>query len=254
MEHQTIIAYGSSFENNEFGLDWLHFHELAHEWWANLVTARDWKDFWIHESFASYMEALAAEAFNDPAAYHRYMARMRSGIRNAKPVAPREPRSTRQMYFSADGSSSDGDIYVKGAWILHTLRHLIGVDALKASLRRMAYPTPEMEMVTDGDQVRLVDTSDFVKIVESESGEDLGWFFDLYLRQPDLPELTALREGGSLTLRWKTPDNLPFPMPVDIEVDGMARRVNIPADGVSIAIPEGADVELDPDNWILKAE
>ncbi len=53
MEHQSLIAYGSTFEDNEYGFDWLHFHELAHEWWANLATAQDWNDFWIHESFAN---------------------------------------------------------------------------------------------------------------------------------------------------------------------------------------------------------
>ena len=61
MEHQTIIAYGSTFSLNENGFDWLMLHELGHEWWANLVTARDWNDFWIHEGFQSFMDDLYVE-------------------------------------------------------------------------------------------------------------------------------------------------------------------------------------------------
>jgi aminopeptidase N len=73
MEHQSIIAYGSDFTDNEAGFDGLHFHELSHEWWANMVTAADWKDWWLHESFGSYMEALYAEYLNGTQAYHEYI-------------------------------------------------------------------------------------------------------------------------------------------------------------------------------------
>ncbi|MCX6134345.1 MAG: M1 family metallopeptidase [Ignavibacteriales bacterium] len=61
MEHQTSVAYGvyggSQFNANwqGYGFDYIHLHELAHEWWGNLVTAKDWSDIWIHEGFATYM-------------------------------------------------------------------------------------------------------------------------------------------------------------------------------------------------------
>ena len=58
MEHQTLIAYGGDFTDTEYGFDWLLAHELAHEWWGNKITASDWADFWLHEGFASYSEAL----------------------------------------------------------------------------------------------------------------------------------------------------------------------------------------------------
>ena len=58
MEHSTIIAYGNGFKNNADGFDGLLFHEFGHEWWANLVTASDWRDFWIHEGFQSFMDAV----------------------------------------------------------------------------------------------------------------------------------------------------------------------------------------------------
>jgi aminopeptidase N len=64
MEHQSIIAYGNEFKYDADGVDWLMFHELGHEWWANLVTAKDWNDFWIHEGFQSFMDALYKEKLN----------------------------------------------------------------------------------------------------------------------------------------------------------------------------------------------
>ena len=45
MEHQTIIAYGNNFKTNSWGFDYIHYHELAHEWWGNLITAKDWAIF-----------------------------------------------------------------------------------------------------------------------------------------------------------------------------------------------------------------
>ncbi|MDQ3666397.1 MAG: hypothetical protein M3410_07390 [Acidobacteriota bacterium] len=51
MEHQTIIAYGNNFKFDADGFDWLMFHELGHERWGNLVTASDWREFWISVSW-----------------------------------------------------------------------------------------------------------------------------------------------------------------------------------------------------------
>ncbi len=106
MEHQTLVAYGSDFQDNAFGFDFLHYHELAHEWWANLGTAPDWRDFWVHESFANYSESLYAEDIasrrDGPeagrAAYLAYLKNTRRGHRNEIAIAPRETRTTQQMY------------------------------------------------------------------------------------------------------------------------------------------------------------
>lgn len=253
MEHQSIIAYGNRYRDNGWGFDWLHHHELAHEWWANLVTARDWNDFWIHESFGTYAQALYVERLHGQDAYHEAMAENRR-FANAKPVAPREPRTTTQMYFSADHRASDGDIYFKGAWVLHTLRWLIGDDAFFRSLRRMAYPDPELEKRVDGSACRFATTDDFLEIAEAESGMDLDWFFDVYLRQPELPVLEAEVRDGELHLSWDVPDDLPFPMPVPIVVDGRQVRVDVPPGGAVVALPVGAAPEIDPRVWILQRD
>jgi len=258
MEHQSIIAYGNRYRGNpwgtQHGFDNLHLHEFAHEWWANLVTARNWKDFWIHESFGTYCEALYTEEVSGFEGYKLQMEEKRDGVLNQGAIAPREPRSTNEMYFSAGNPDAPGlDIYNKGSWVLHTLRWLMGDEKFFEFLRRMAYPTPELEAVTDGGQCRFSDTEEVVAIAERVAGRELGWFFEVYLRQPALPVLHSEVEDGRLVLRWDVPDDRPFPMPVQVRVGEELVRVELPEGEATVEIPAGGTVEVDPHAWLLKA-
>ena len=252
MEHQTITAYGNRYNGNPWGedqgFDFLLHHELAHEWWANLVTCANWKDFWIHESFATYAQSLYTEHLKGPDAYRRRMAEIRGILGNRAPVAPREDMDTAAVYFGEQG----GDIYYKGAWVLHTLRFLVGDERFFAALQRMAYPDPKSERTSDGSACRFVDTEEIVAIAEEVTEQELGWFFELYLRQPALPELEVTREGPKLSLAWKTPEDLPFPMPVEVKVGAEVVRVELP-DGKAVLDVGKAQVVVDPDAWLLKA-
>jgi len=261
MEHQTIIAYGAGFDpgamtgGRDWGFDALHHHELAHEWWGNLVTNADWKDMWLHEGFGTYMQALYAEQLGGAERYHEYMNSMRRGIGNRAPVAPRESRTAGEIYFN-----SGGDIYSKGAWVLHTLRGLIGDDAFFAALRRMAYPDSASLGATAGEQVRFATTDDFLRIAEDESARELDWFFEVYLRQAALPVLVVERardaadaDGDVIRISWDAPGGLPFPMPVEVDVDGEIKRVEVPVGEVAeLTVPAEAEIRLDPDGWILR--
>ncbi|MEO8649383.1 MAG: M1 family metallopeptidase [Acidobacteriota bacterium] len=254
MEHSTHIAYGNQFKYNEDGTDGLLLHEFGHEWWANLVTASDWKDFWIHEGFQSFMDSLYQEHLHGKEAYFKSMQGRVKGLRNKQPVAPREAKIAYQVYMAEpDYLNSDGDIYGKGALVLNSLRYLIGDDAFFRALHRMAYPSKEMETYTDGRQERLVTTDDFLTIAEQESKMDLGWFFELYLRQPTLPKLLTNSDGKTMTLSWETPDNMPFPMPIDVVVDGKTQRVEM-KDGKATIKISGAAPVIDPNGWVLKAQ
>jgi len=257
MEHQTIIAYGNEFREFEFGYDWLHHHELAHEWFANLVTAPDWNDFWIHEGFGSYMQKLYIEQRDGKDQYRAYLATVRGNINNVKAVAPREPRTSGQMYFldasAPEGTKpSDSDIYFKGEWVLHSLRWLIGDEALfrsfKAMCNRSAYTLKE----PGPDGGGFFTTDDYLELLESETGQELDWFFNLYLRQPALPELQVERDGNNLKFSWKTPDDLPCFMPIQIFVDGIPHRLEMPQDGHTFAVREGASIEIDPFDQVLR--
>lgn len=254
MEHSTHIAYGNQFKYNDDGTDWLLLHEFGHEWWANLVTASDWRDFWIHEGFQSFMDTLYTETLHGRDAYLKAMAARAKGFKNKQPVAPREPKIAYQVYMSEpDYLNSDGDIYGKGAYVLHTLRYLIGDEAFFRALRRMAYPTREMEKLTDGRQERLVNTDDFLTIAEEESKMDLDWFFELYLRQPKLPTLITETAGNTLKLRWETPNNMPFPMPINVVTDGKQQRIEM-KNGVGSVNFTGTAPAIDPDRWVLRTQ
>jgi aminopeptidase N len=255
MEHQSIIAYGANFDNGamtggeDWGFDALHHHELSHEWWGNLVTNADWKDMWIHEGFGSYMQALWLEDTQGIERYHEFMASIRPRIGNQQPTAPRHSLSAQEVYGS--------DIYFKGAWVLHTLRYLLGEEAVREALRRMAYPTEAAALETDGSQVRFASTADVVTLFDEVSGEDLAWLFEAYLRQAELPVLWVEIERGegerTMELRWQVPGDLPFPMPVPVRLANRTAVVDMTDGDGTLQVPAGIEPVIDPENWILRA-
>ncbi len=244
MEHQTIIAYGNNFRLNSYGFDYIHLHELAHEWWGNLVTAKDWSDVWIHEGFATYMEALFVERTLGVTKYKNYMFDLSRQILNTKPVAPLEATTAAKMF-------SSNDIYFKGAWILHTLRHYLGDKTFFDLYRKIAYPDSVMETLTDGKQCRYATTDDILRLAEQHTGLTLDWFFAVYLRQAKVPELQYSKVDTMLTLQWVTPNNVPFSLPVDVQIGADTLRVNMTNGIGHITIPAGASYKIDPDAWVL---
>ncbi len=248
MEHQSIIAYGNKYKGGPHGYDWLHHHELGHEWWGNLVTVSDWRDFWIHEGLCTYMQNLYAEEREGGMAYHHAMYENRRRIANLYPVVPSGATGMYEM-----NEHAGVDVYFKGAWVLHMLRYLIGRDETLEVLRRFAYPTPELEETTDGRAIRFVTTDDFVDLAEEVSRRELDWFFNVYLRQPMLPELVSVIVGDQLILEWKTPEGFPFPMPLEIEVNGGIQRIEMPGGIATLDAAKFMGARLDPHMWILKA-
>ncbi len=244
MEHQTIIAYGNGFRDEQW--DWLHNHELSHEWWGNLVTCRDWKDMWIHEGFGTYMQPLYRERRFGRQAYDDELRKYRLG--NRAPVAPREVRDSKQIYFG--GGSND--IYYKGALVLHTLRWQLGDEKFFVLLRRFCYPTDAAAKATDGSQVRFVDTDDFVRLASEVAGADLGWFFEVYVRQPALPRLEHELKDGTLHLRWVVPGDLPFAVPAPVELGGALQRVDMTG-GVGTLVVGDGEHRVDPEQRVLMA-
>ena len=252
MEHQTIIAYGDDFEDNEFGFDWIHHHELGHEWWGNLVSASDWRDFWIHESFCTYMQALYTEYVAGEEAYRQELQGYRDQISNVLPVAPRTTHSTNDIYFlDHPGGTSNHDLYYKGSWILHTLRWTIGDDDFFEALRQFAYPSEAHREATDGSQIRFATTDDFLTLVNELLGEDLSAFFEVYLRQEELPRLSTEEREDQLHLLWESPVD-DFDVPVPVHINGDEHRVAMENGRGSIEIPTGSSVEVDPDKWLLR--
>ena len=248
MEHQSLIAYGHDFTTGGVGYeasyDALHFHELAHEWYGNLVTVQDWNDFWLHEGTATYLEALYTEHRQGDRAYHARIDYFRRAMSGGRPIARRTPTSAEAIYH--------GDVYYRGAMVLHTLRYVVGEAALRTLLRRFAYP--DGGGAGQSAPFRHVTTADFVRLAEEVSGRSLEAFFEVYLYRGALPVLETERAEGRLRLRWTNTGGLSFAVPVPVRVDGHTRRVSMPGGTGTVAVPDGATVEIDPAGWILRAE
>ena len=131
MEHQSAVTYGNVWNNwggdhrswtkDYYGIiDGLLFHETAHEWWGNSITANDISDMWIQETFCTYSEVLYVECIYGYDAMIKYVKNQMSMARNARPIVGPE----NENYWAF------GDSYNKGAWVLHTLRHVIDDDNL----------------------------------------------------------------------------------------------------------------------------
>ena len=84
------------------------------------------------------------------------------------------------------------------------------------------------------------------------TGKDYGWFFDVYLRQAALPELIETRTGNTLALTWKVPGNGPFPLPIEVQIDGRTRKVPMTGGKVTLSVPARAHVVIDPDALVLR--
>ncbi|PAX09692.1 M1 family metallopeptidase [Sphingomonas lenta] len=249
MEHQTINAYGNEYRKAVEGFDWLFHHEFAHEWFANQLTAADWDDFWLHEGFATYMQPLYGRWREGEARYAAMMDLQRQQITNKAPIVRGRPMTSEEVYETAKGGPGV-DIYYKGSWILHTLRRLIGDKAFFDATRLLVYGRPDPR--PGNFAPRFATTRDFEGYVRQVTGRDHGWFFDTYLRQAALPELIERREGGRLLLEWRTAAGAPFPLPIEVAVDGRIEHVPMTGGRGVLAVPAGAHVVVDPHARVLR--
>lgn len=190
MEHQSAVAYGNGFENGYrgsdlsgtgWGLKWDYIivHESGHEWFGNNITASDMADMWVHEGFTDYSETLFVEYYFGKKAASEYVRGLRENIQNDRPIIGR---------YNVRNEGS-GDMYYKGANIIHTLRQLINDDEKFRNLLREMNETFFHKTVTS-------------KQVENfwaqKTGLDLKKFFDQYLRTTKIPVLEIKKDG----YRW----------------------------------------------------
>jgi aminopeptidase N len=194
MEHQSAIAYGNQFKNGYLGRDlsgsgwgmnwdYIIIHESGHEWFANNITTRDIADMWVHEGFTMYSEVLFTEYHYGRKAADAYLQGLRRSIRNDKPMIGRYD-------VNEEGS---GDIYNKGANLIHTLRELIDNDSLfRQILRGMNKDfglTPTTSKSVEAYWIK-------------QSGLDLQPIFDQYLRTTQIPKLASRTNEGKTEYRW----------------------------------------------------
>lgn len=237
MEHQTIVAYGADFSNNKFGFDSLLLHETAHEWWGNKITAADWGDFWIHEGFGTYAEAIFVNDTLGVEKYLEYMRRPRKHLGNRTPIVQGRDLTAGKAYI--------GDIYGKGALVLHTLRYLAGDETFFRIVHRFA--------TDERYAYRLTSTADFEALVAEELGHPIPWFWKRYLYSAELPrwheERLASDNGReTVTFRWDDPG---FEMPLPVVVAGETKRLEMAGGKGSLEVATGTTIDVDPAGWVL---
>jgi aminopeptidase N len=215
MEHQSAIAYGNNYVNGYRGTDlsgtghgmewdYIIIHESGHEWFGNSITTADIADMWVHEGFTDYAETIYTQCLFGDAAGDDYVVGLRKKIANVKPIIG--PYGVNQ-----EGS---GDMYYKGANMLHTIRHVIGDSAFKAMLLEM----------NKRYYHKVVTSAEVEHFISGFSHRDLRKVFDQYLRTTQIPTLEWTMRKGDLFVRWANCVE-GFAMPVNIIVNGEERMI-----------------------------
>ena len=212
MEHQSSVTYGNKYMNGYLGsdlsgtgwglkFDFIIIHEAGHEWFANNITNVDIADMWIHESFTAYSESLFLDYYYGKQASSEYVIGTRRGIQNDRPLIG-------QYNVNNEGS---GDMYYKGANMLHTIRQLVKDDEKWRQILRTLNSKFYHQTVT---------TQQIENCLAEESGLDLKGIFNQYLRTTKIPVLEYQVEGKKLHYKW-TNTVKDFVMPIKIEVNGI---------------------------------
>ncbi|MBB5647325.1 M1 family metallopeptidase [Pedobacter cryoconitis] len=246
MEHQSAVAYGNQFKMGYLGndlsgsgwglkFDFITVHESGHEWFGNNITSKDIADMWIHESFTNYSEALLVESLYGKKASTAYVVGIRHKIQNDVPIIG-------AYNVNHEGS---GDMYYKGANMVHTIRQLIQDDERFRQILRGLNKTFYHQTVT---------TAQIENYISKESGLKLSRVFDQYLRTTKVPALTYSIKDGKLTYHW-TDVVEGFDMPVKVSLaPGKFSFIHPTTTPKTIAVQSGIDetsFKADPNFYIL---
>ena len=163
----------------DFNSDDVISHELAHQWFGDFITCRDWQHIWLNEGFATYCEALYVEHVYSTMKheFQYYVLEMVNGYLAEAANLYKRPIVTKR-YRDLD-DLFDAHSYNKGGTVLHMLRHYVGEDDFKSSLR----------LYLDNFGNRTAESDDLRQIFEQVSGKSLQQFFDQWVFKKGHPEL-----------------------------------------------------------------
>lgn len=239
MEHQTMITYGGNsgnFQTRKVGaLDFNGnlFHEFTHEWFANKVTNKDWSQMWIQEGITTYADALFAREASGERGYDSTMVVIRRGIQNKTPVVQGDVLNSVDAY--------NGDIYPKGAFMMHTLRYVLGDNLFFPTLKKLA---------TDPKYTysNFVVTDDVEKLFSSAARKNLKPLFDFFLRTTNKLEI-VIEQTGYHEYNVFSP-NSPMPLDLDVLTNKGTHKISLSSNGVMV-ISDFTPV-VDPKGYYFK--
>ena len=244
MEHQSSITYGNKYMQGYLGrdlsrtgwglkFDYIIIHEAGHEWFANNITYIDIADMWVHEGFTCYSENLYVDYHFGKQASADYVIGTRRGIRNRRPIIG-------PYNVNREGS---GDMYSKGANILHTLRQIAKDDEKWRQILRGLNKEFYHQTVTS-KQVE--------EYISDNIGFDLKYVFDQYLRDIRIPVLEYFIKDGELNFRWsETIDG--FDMPIEIIVDDNKKWI-YPVNSWKKITSKKEYIEIDRDYYVYSKD
>jgi aminopeptidase N len=243
-EHATAIFYGE--KGVTVGRAPV-VHEIAHQWWGNAVTERDWDDVWLSEGFATYFTLLFTEHDEGRDAFVLGLKQSRERVLDLEKRSPDTPVVHRNL--SDMKKVLNQLVYQKGGWTLHMLRALIGDDAFWNGIRDYYRRY----------QNRNASTEELRRVMEEASGRDLGWFFAQWLNRSGVPRLEgswrwdAAGKAVEVTLAQTHP-GAPYRLPIEIGVAGKVERVELKDARAVFRIGSDSEpvaVTLDPATWLL---
>jgi len=255
MEHQTITSLGTNYDSPYFS-DHLISHELAHQWFGDKITCKDWHNIWLNEGFASYCEALYSEktygknAYNQEINYDMSVAKGAVGS-----IWVQDISSVGQIFDYARS-------YKKAAVVLHMLRGILGDSLFFKALFNYAN-APNLAY-------GVAVTEDFQKVVESTSNMDLNYFFKEWIYGEKYPvysvkwgfnKINGELYNVNITINQTKMTNPEyFAMPVKIRIkttlqDTLFNLFNeaLPSQSFQVEVKgKPTDLYFDDGNWILK--
>jgi len=249
MEHATAIFYGEKEVANGRGPV---VHEIAHQWFGNSVTERDWDDVWLSEGFATYFDLLFTEHDAGRDAFVERLTRSRSQVLQLERKLADTPVVHRNL--SDMTRVLNQLIYQKGGWTLHMLRYLIGDTAFWSGIRSY------YRQFQNGN----ASTADLRAEMEAASDLSLGFFFEQWLTRSGVPRVegewhyNSEKKQVEVTVRQTQAAEafrLHFELGL-IATDGRMLRHKVGTDRklerYAIATDVApADVVLDPGVWLL---
>ncbi|MCX6121304.1 MAG: M1 family aminopeptidase [Ignavibacteriales bacterium] len=248
MEHQTMTSLTS------FNEDVLS-HELAHQWFGDMITCQTWSDLWLNEGFAQYSSALYRERQYGVTSYWTYMNSQLDQAKLAHGAIGIPDTSSVLNLFNPQR------IYSKGATVLHMLRHVLGDSIFFLSVYTYAND-PKLKYSS-------ATMKDFQTVCETVAGKSLAFFFQEWLYGDRFPDYSYAWTWNSLgdssfillTINQTTIGTTPsfYTMPIDIRISANGHDTTIivfnNAQQQNFTIPypvKPSVVFLDPEGWILK--
>ncbi|MBN1300588.1 MAG: T9SS type A sorting domain-containing protein [Melioribacteraceae bacterium] len=248
MEHQTVSSMGS-FSSGILA------HELAHQWFGDKITCRDWHNIWLNEGFATYLESVYIEEISGFEAYQNSIFQKMTSARSASGSIYLYDISSVSSIFNYARS------YAKGAVVLHMLRRVLGDDTFFEVMYQYA---------NDENLVyNVATTEDFQAVAERVSGKDLNYFFEEWIYGENYPRYSIKWNYSKISessydvyVNIEQDTNSEpeyFTMPVDLKIqtesgDTLVTVFNDAKNQSFIFNIKSEPVYLlfDPDNWILK--